>query len=128
MSQNGSLIVRVFVSRAQLPVPGATVIIAAPQPDGKQKLLSIQLTNESGIAGPVLLPAPDVSESTSPNPENSPFSSYTLVVEHPNYQLAVFGRLQVFPGVETVQDVALIPLAIPDDERVNLTVVTPQSL
>lgn len=128
MSQNGSLIVRVFVSRAQLPVRGATVITALRQPDGKQKLLSIQTTDESGIAGPISLPAPEKAESDNPNPEESPFSSYTLVVEHPNYQLAVFENLQIFPGIETVQNVALIPLSIPEDDRSNLTIVTPQSL
>lgn len=128
MPQNGSLIVRVFVSRAQLPIRGATVITALREPDGKQKLLSIQTTDESGIAGPISLPAPEQIESDSPNPSQSPFSSYTLVVEHPNYQLAVFENLQIFPGVETVQNVAMIPLSIPEDDRSNLTIVTPQPL
>ena len=122
------MIVRVFVSRAQLPIRDATVITALRQPDGKQKLLSIQTTDESGIAGPITLPAPDKAESDSPNPEEVPFSSYTLVVEHPGYQLAVFENLQIFPGIETVQNVALIPLAIPEDNRGSLTIITPQSL
>lgn len=128
MAQNGSLIVRAFVSRAQLPIRGATVITALAQPDSRYKLLSILLTDESGIAGPIPLPAPDKAESDNPNPDESPFASYTLVVEHPDYQLAVFQNLQVFSGTETVQNVALIPLSLPGDDRSNLTVVTPQPL
>ena len=128
MAQSGTLIVRAFVSRAQLPVSGATVIVSVPDNTGKQKLLSISQTNESGVAGPVILEAPEVSGSLTPGNNGSAFSNYMLVVEHPNYQLALFENLQVFPGVETVQDVPLIPLSINGRNESNLTTVTPQPL
>lgn len=129
MQQNGTLIVRVFVSRAQLPVSGATVIVAAAVPDGRHKILSIQITNESGVAGPISLETPGGSGLTPGGP--SPFSSYTLIVEHPGYELALFDGLQVFPGVETVQEVPLIPVAAaetPDNWNIDTSVVTPQPL
>lgn len=128
MAQNGILLVRTFVSNAQLPVSGATVIVSKPDGGGRQKLLSIQLTDESGVAPPITLEAPDPSGSLSPGNNGSAFSNYTLVVEHPDYQLALFDQLQVFPGVETVQDVPLIPLSPNNRNESDLITVTPQPL
>lgn len=128
MADSGTLIVRTFVSRAQLPVSDATVIISSPGADGRQKLVSILRTNESGVAGPITLEAPAAAGSLSPGHNSSAFSSYTLVVEHPNYQLALFDQLQIFPGVETVQDVPLIPLSANGRNESDLTTVTPQPL
>lgn len=126
MPQTGSLIVRAYVSRAQLPVQDATVIIYVNAPNDRHQLLSIKTTNESGIAGPITLPTSD-SLGLSPN-SPAPFTSYQLIVEHPGYQLALFNDLQVFPGVETVQDVPLIPLSVPESPDRNSTTVTPQPL
>lgn len=128
MAQSGTLFVRAFVSRAQLPVSGATVIVSAPDNDGRHKLLAIRQTNESGVAGPITLEAPDTAGSLTPGHNGTAFSVYTLVVEHPDYQLAVFDQLQVFPGVETVQDVPLIPLSANEKDRSDLVTVTPQPL
>lgn len=117
MPQTGSLTVRAFTSQAQLPVPGATVIISGPSEDGRRNVLSIQTTDSSGTTKPVQLAAP--------------FSDYALVVEHPDYYLATFEQLQVFPGVETVQNVPLMPLPQPangDGDAASPVVVTPQPL
>ena len=129
MAQTGSLIIRAFTSQAQLPVSGATVIISSPAEDGRRKVLSIQTTDESGGTQPVRLEAPDLSLSESPGGA-VPFSDYSLVVEHPDYYLATFEKLQVFPGVETVQNVSLIPLPQPAGDNINAVpvVVTPQPL
>lgn len=128
MAQSGTLFVRTFVSNAQFPISGATVIVSAPSGDGRQKLLSIQQTDESGVAGPITLEAPDKSEGLTPDSKNAAFSTYTLVVEHPDYQLAVFDNLQIFPGVETMQDVPLIPLSANGRNQADTTIVTPQPL
>lgn len=128
MAQNGTLIVRTFVSRAQLPISDAIVIVAVPEQDGRHKLISILRTNESGVAGPISLPAPEVSESLSPGHNGSAFSSYALIAEHPDYQLALFENLQIFPNVETVQDIAMIPLSANGRNETDLTSVTPQPL
>lgn len=128
MAEKGALIVRAFVSRAQLPVRDATVIVSAPGPEGKQQLLSILQTNESGLAGPIQLDAPAPGASTQPNSGAAPSTDYTLVVEHPDYQLAVFEHLQIFPGVTTTQDVALIPISWASEEQPDISVITPQPL
>ena len=129
MPQTGSLVVRVFTSQAQLPVSGATVIISSPSEDGRRKVFSIQTTDESGGTQPFQLEAPDKILSEAPGGA-VPFSDYSLVVEHPEYYLATFEKLQVFPGVETVQNVPLVPLPQPagDDITAAPVVVTPQPL
>ncbi len=129
MPQTGSLVVRVFTSQAQLPVSGATVIISSPSEDGRRKVFSIQTTDESGGTQPLQLEAPDKILSEGPG-QAAPFSDYSLVVEHPEYYLATFEKLQVFPGVETVQNVPLVPLPQPagDDITAAPVVVTPQPL
>lgn len=129
MAQTGSLIVRVFASRAQLPIQGATVLVSQRDDQGRHQLISALITDESGLAGPISLPAPDIALSQTPG-SPLPFSSYSLVVEHPGYQVAVFQDLQIFSGVETTQSVPLIPLSIPesDSPRQQITQVTPQPL
>ena len=129
MPQTGSLVVRVFTSQAQLPVSGATVIISSHSEDGRRKVFSIQTTDESRGTQPFQLEAPDKILSEAPG-QAAPFSDYSLVVEHPEYYLATFEKLQVFPGVETVQNVPLVPLPQPagDDITAAPVVVTPQPL
>lgn len=128
MAQSGTLLVRAFVSRAQLPVSDATIVVSLPDGTGRQKLLSIARTDESGIAGPIMLNAPDVFASLAPGSNTPAFSNYILVVEHPDYQLALYEGLQVFPGVETVQDVPLIPISANGRNEADPTVITPQPL
>lgn len=130
MSQTGSLRIRVFTSRAQLPIEGATVVVSGPVKDGRREVLAILRTDESGLTAAIPLDTPD--RDLSQNPGNiAPFASFTVVVEHPDYYLAVFEQLQVFSGVETVQDVMLDPLpqpAQPGDDSNPPVVITPQPL
>ncbi|MBD5134031.1 MAG: carboxypeptidase regulatory-like domain-containing protein [Clostridiales bacterium] len=129
MPQTGSLVVRTYTSQAQLPVSGATVIISSREEDGRRKVFSIQTTDESGGTKPFQLEAPDRDLGMSPG-QATPFSDYSLVVEHPGYFLATFEQLQVFPGVETVQNIPLVPLPQPagGEDAAEPVVVTPQPL
>lgn len=128
MAETGTLRVRTYVSTAQFPVSGATVIVSAPNKDGRHKLLFIALTDQNGVVGPITLDAPARELGLTPGQKETAFSSYTIVVEHPDYQLAVFEQLQVFSGIETIQDVPLIPISANGKDRQDMTVVTPQLL
>lgn len=130
MIQTGSLLVRVFTSRAQIPVPGATVAVSKVNEDGRYELLSVQMTDSSGMVGPIILPAPDFDLSQSPGMA-VPFANYSMMVEHPDYNMALFNNLQIFSGVETVQNVPLMPLSVPaanEESDADTTTVTPQEL
>ena len=129
MPQTGSLAVRVFTSLAQLPVSGATVIISSRAADNRHNVFSVQTTDSSGSTKSFPLDAPDLALSESPG-GGAPFSSYSLVVEHPGYYLATFEKMQIFPGIETVQNVPLVPLPQPANGQnaAAPVVVTPQPL
>ena len=129
MPQTGSLAVRVFTSQAQLPVSGATVIISGREKDDRYNIFSIQSTDSSGSTKAFPLDAPDLALSEAPGGA-PPFSDYSLVVEHPGYYLATFEKLQIFPGIETVQNVSLVPLPQPSagQDAAEPVIVTPQPL
>lgn len=128
MAQYGSLLIRVFTSRAQLPVEGATVVVSALGENNSHQLESILVTDESGVAGPIRLAAADSSGLAPGGP--IPFKLYSLWIEHPDYETVYIENLQVFAGVESVQKIGLIPVAAPGEGGaiVDNVIITPQPL
>ena len=113
MQATGTLSVRVYTSQAQIPLEGATVVVAAPGEEGRLNLLSIQTTNSSGMIRPVTIDTPALGESTSPEGlpgDGAPFALCDIWAEQPGYAMLQVNGVQIFPGVETVQDMELIPL------------------
>lgn len=105
MSNVGTLSVRVFTSRAELPVEGATVVVTQKDESGRQELLSLQVTNSSGLIKPISIPAP--APGTDP-----PFIQCSVWAEHEGFSMLQVEGVQIFPGVETLQDMRLIPLNV----------------
>ena len=113
MQATGTLSVRVFTSQAQIPLEGATVVVAAAGEEGKWKLLSIQNTDSSGKIRTITIDAPALGESTSPGGlpgPGAPFALCSVWAEQPGYAMLQMEDVQIFPGVETVQNMELIPL------------------
>ncbi len=111
-TKTGTLQVWVTASRAQLPVKGATVAVTTAG-DGERELISLLVTDESGRAGPLTLAAaPGGSMGLEPGGP-APFADYSLWVEHPEYEVARVDRFQIFPGVDSVQQINLLPLSSP---------------
>ena len=111
MSETGKLVVRVFASRAKLPIQGATVLVTRPASDGKRELLSVQITDSSGLTQPIRIKTPGPGESVIPTaPGQRPCTRCEVWAEHPGYAMLQVKGTQVFPGVKTVQSMELIPL------------------
>ena len=113
MQATGTLSVRVYTSQAQIPLEGATVVVAEPGEEGKWKLLSIQCTNSSGQISTIQINTPVLAESTSPNGlpgGGAPCALCSVWAEQPGYAMLQVSGVQIFPGVETIQDMELIPL------------------
>lgn len=110
MAQTGTLGVRVFASRAQLPVEGATVVITQKTGNGKNRVLSLQETDRNGSIRPITVTTPNVGESTSPNGRARPFARCDIWVEHEGYEVLVVEDVQIFPGQMSLQQVELNPL------------------
>ena len=62
----GTLQIRVYTSRAQLPIEDATVVVTQISPTGKYHLLSVQISDREGRVQPLTIPAPPRWESTGP--------------------------------------------------------------
>ena len=113
MQATGTLSVRVYTSQAQIPLEGATVVVAAPGTEGRWKLLSVQCTDSSGKIKNVSIDTPALGESTSPGGlpgDGAPCALCSVWAEQPGYAMLQVENVQVFPDVETVQDMELIPL------------------
>lgn len=130
MIQSGKLAVRVFASRAQLPVEEATVVVVQKTGNGKYRVLSLQATNQNGAIQPVTVPTPNVGESTSPNMGAEPFARCDIWVEHEGYELMVIEDVQVFPGEVSLQQVELEPLVRGEGwtQQTQVRPIPPQTL
>jgi len=103
----------VYTSRAQIPLEGATVVVASPGKGGRWRLLSLQHTDSSGLTAPITIDAPALGESTSPGGlpgDGAPFALCDVWAGQPGYAMLRVSGVQIFPGVETMQDMELTPL------------------
>ncbi len=128
MPTNGFLTVRTYTSGAQLPVEDVTVSITRSGPNGA-RLLATRVTDESGLAGPIVFAAPDRSESLQAGAA-TPFATVDIIADHPDYERVLVENAQIFAGVLSQQNIALIPLEA-RPETFNLTEIfqiTPQPL
>lgn len=130
MRQSGTLGARVFASRAQLPVEGATVVVTQKVPNGKYRVLSLQETDRNGSIRPVAIATPNAGESTSPNGGGQLFARCDIWVEHEGYEVMSIEDVQVFPGVFSLQQVELSPLVQGEawTDRTQVRPIPPQNL
>ena len=130
LASSGTIITHVYTSRAQIPVSGALVALLQPNPGGKATLLALRVTDESGRTAPVRLATPDLSQGTSPG-GSVPYTLIDLWCEAPGYGYQIVEGIEIYPGVETIQDVELVPLSRPENigsTNGNTTVITPPAL
>ena len=125
----GTLTVRAFTSRAQIPVPGATAAVTRPTGEGRHQLVALRVTDESGLIEPIPFPAPPPGQSERPG-GGQPFALCDVWVEHPDFQMLHVADVQVFAGVETRQEAELLPLPEHPDRRdmTSAVTITPQPL
>ena len=66
MEAQGTISIRAFTSRAQIPIPGAAAAVTRPAGQGRHQLVALRITEENGLTEPVPLPAPLLSQSDQP--------------------------------------------------------------
>lgn len=107
MSAIGYIQVHTYTSYAQLPLENVAVTVTAT--DGTA--LAMRLTDRSGRISPIEIPVPDRAESLAPNPSEKPFTSVNLYAHLRGYEQFEMEDVQVFSGIVTDQELAMIPLA-----------------
>lgn len=101
----GSVRVAVSTARGARPVPGAIVTITREM-NGREHLFALQITDESGETGEILLPAPAPSE----NQQHPDYYGYDIHVYAPGYYRESGMQVPVFPNILSLQRFDLIPL------------------
>ncbi len=111
MAQQGSFLANVYTSQSAIPIAGATVILTRTRPgENLPTLVGLQITDASGRTAPITIDTPDASVSQSPN-SGQGWVSVDASVHHPRFEQIKVKGVQIFPGVVTVQNFQLIPLA-----------------
>ena len=110
-----------------MPLKGTTVAVL----DGQGVLQAIRLTDSSGqLKEPIAIAVPRLEDSQTPDYEGEPFSTVTILAQHPAYQQIQVENTQIFAGITTLQPLEMIPIPLyPDSYNGGETfVVPPQNL
>lgn len=128
MPAEGTLIVRVYTSAAQLPIQGAIVGVTQRTPNGT-RLLATRITDRSGRIEPITIRTPNLADSLKPGMAK-PWTSVDILIEEPSFERALIENVQIFAGIATQQNVDLIPLEIRPQvfNQTEVVDVTPQQL
>ncbi len=124
----GYIQVRVFTSRAEIPLEGATVSITIDG-DNSAALGGVRFTNREGLIDRVTVDTPPSGNSTKPFQDKG-FAIFNIRVERENYYTILVKDAQVFPNITTIQNVEMIPLPenAPKGEKLKTIVIPPQNL
>lgn len=107
MPATGYIQVHAYVSYAQLPLQDVAITVTAS--DGTA--IAVRLTDRSGRIIPIEVPVPDLADSQSPNPPETPYAIVNLYARLRDYEQIEAENLQVFAGTTTTQNLEMIPLS-----------------
>ncbi len=120
--QKGTLRIQVAAANRSFPISNAKVTVSLKLKDGTREMFE-GLTDSSGIIDNIVLPAPELNLSQDPDSGGvMPFAVYTTTIEHPDFVNAKFINVPVFPGIESIQAVNLVPLVRTGQEPTPNTV------
>ena len=109
MQEYGTVTAQIVTSAAQIPIPGATLTITRELPDGRQELLAVRMTNYDGFTEPFDVPTPPASDSQTRQTAEMPYALVDLRGERAGYDRVFIHNAQIFPGIQTLQQIVLIP-------------------
>lgn len=107
MPDNGSLRIDVIGERGE-PISDATADISfTGDPDDTLEKLS---TDSNGQTSSVSLPAPPAEYSSAPG-ISQPYSEFSITVRADGYEPVVVNGINIFSGVESIQNISLKPVS-----------------
>lgn len=106
--EQGSLRVKVTAAQGIFPIPGASVEVYRDF-GAVREMFFTGVTDASGIAEKILLPALPVSLGLSSETAGSSGTAYRVAVRHPDFQEPEHQQVLVFPRIESVLAVSLPP-------------------
>ena len=130
MAGKGTFAAQVSAANMTVPIEGASVTVTEANTQIPQ-LISFLETDMNGRTAPIGLDTPDVSLSEAPG-NQKPFTAINVQVDMSLYYSVLVRNVQVFAGIETLQQVEMIPVAehagFEEQYRVITYDVTPQDL
>ena len=129
LNSEGKLRIRAYTAGGALPVENALVKIRGAEEDNRLVAYTL-VTDFDGLTPEVTLPAPSLKYSLSPDPLEAPYSVYDVEISAPGYYTKRISGLTVFPGVNSIQLVNMIPYSgegYEDYPRGNINMVIPDN-
>lgn len=129
LNSSGTLTVRAYTAGGALPIAGAVVRILGAEEQNRLTVFS-GITDRDGLTERFILPAPDSSLSLAPNPAELPYSLYDLEISAPGYYTKRINGLTVFPGINSVQLINMIPGSgnmVEEYPRGNINYIIPEN-
>lgn len=125
--EKGTMSVNVFAWNTPFGISSARVMVLVPLKSGNVIIYN-GVTDTDGKTEEFQLPAPPKGVSLSEESTTAAFAGYTVIVEHPDYQRAMFTNVPVFEGVESVQPVSLFSAAGSDADGGSVTEISEPGL
>ena len=123
LPDTGYIQVHAYASNGQIPLQDVSVAVSAI--DGTA--IALRLTDRSGRIEPIAIPVPDRAESLTPDPGEIPFTTVNLIARLKDYEQIFVDEVQVFPGIVTDQELAMIPLSeLPERRNKSEVFLTPR--
>ena len=110
LSSQGTIIARVFTSNARIPLRGAAVVFYRTDAGGARELLGLRLTNYDGMTDPLTVETPDLDSADISS--KAPYAQLDVFTDLNGYDRVLVRGAQIFTGIQTLQDVQLIPTAL----------------
>ena len=85
MADTGTLILRIFTSRGELPVRDASISVVRHGPEGTD-LITIQTSGRSGTTAPITIPSPAPENSQAPD-QSTPYALCDIWVERSRWAI-----------------------------------------
>lgn len=114
-TRTGQLRFRTFTARGALPVKDAVCVVTKDF-GGETQVLSTQTTDMSGQTDIISLPAPPRSLSQTPDNTILPYALYDATIRAKGFESIVLKNIPIFEGILSVQNAALVPLALGENE------------
>lgn len=106
----GTLRVEVYVAREALPLAEAVVEVYRENEWQTGTPIARLITDSSGQTEAITLEAPDADLSQSPHDGVIPYSTYDILVQQSGYQTQLILGVQIFAGVEALQQIEIAPV------------------
>ena len=129
MAEYGYVKTHVYTSAANIPLSGVTVVLSRRLQNGRQEMLAVRRTDNSGNTEAIQVATPNTMESQTPG-NRIPYTYIDITADFPLFEQVLVQDVQVFPGVITLQDIQMLPLDTlytreSDTQQVD---ITPQDL